>query len=409
MANYQCGNKGWTAERKVAAVLQIIKGHASAGDLAEEHGLPTAEVERWVNEFLLGGEARLRADIRRLRPSRSVRVFICYAREDEPCMQDLLNQLSPLIRSGLMVPWHDRLILPGASYENEIEERLEASEIILLLVSSHLLASDYCRGKEMLRAMALHENGEARVIPIIVEHCMWQEEQLGARKLGDLQALPKDGKPISAWENPQEALKSVVTGVQRCAEEIRRQIEALQEKDRETLEAALAETIQSVLPEEARIAGESLQEIQRLLQNREISRIEERDQKLMPNIKQFLDDVSEQRICKPGVIVQKYGTAERAYFSDEFSLLREIGRHYERVGVLVRFGYLDINAIFEVVVFPDDFWEQTMPYQRVFRENWWGTRRRLPDFWKNFEYLQAEYERLRGPKSSGSTKVESKG
>ena len=54
--------KRWTAKRKSAVVLDLIKGKTTAVDVARKHDLTVAEVEGWVERFLAGGEEQLRAN-----------------------------------------------------------------------------------------------------------------------------------------------------------------------------------------------------------------------------------------------------------------------------------------------------------------------------------------------------------
>jgi len=51
----------WTAKRRTALVLSILKGETSAAEAARRHGLTVAEVEDWKDRFLLAGENGLRA------------------------------------------------------------------------------------------------------------------------------------------------------------------------------------------------------------------------------------------------------------------------------------------------------------------------------------------------------------
>ncbi|MFO0828483.1 MAG: DUF1153 domain-containing protein [Phycisphaerales bacterium] len=51
----------WTAGRKAAVVLDLIKGKATAADVARQHGLTVAEVETWLERFMEGGKEFLRA------------------------------------------------------------------------------------------------------------------------------------------------------------------------------------------------------------------------------------------------------------------------------------------------------------------------------------------------------------
>ena len=51
----------WTAKRRVALVVSILKGETSVQQAARKHGLTVAEVEEWRDRFLLGTENALRA------------------------------------------------------------------------------------------------------------------------------------------------------------------------------------------------------------------------------------------------------------------------------------------------------------------------------------------------------------
>ena len=60
----------------------------------------------------------------------------------------------------------------------------------------------------MTRALERHKTGEARVIPIILRRCDWEETPIG-----ELQALPLEGKPISQWADQDEAFWNVSKGI----------------------------------------------------------------------------------------------------------------------------------------------------------------------------------------------------
>src|SRR2546423_2881918 len=97
-----------------------------------------------------------------------VKLFFCYAHEDEPLLNQLKSHLRPLQRQGLIDVWYDRDISAGSDWEQEIKEQLHTAQIILLLVSPDFMASDYINDVELKRAIERHNSGEARVIPIIL-------------------------------------------------------------------------------------------------------------------------------------------------------------------------------------------------------------------------------------------------
>jgi transposase-like protein len=50
----------WTAKRRAALVISLLKGETTAAEAARRHGLKVAEVEAWRDRFLLGAENALR-------------------------------------------------------------------------------------------------------------------------------------------------------------------------------------------------------------------------------------------------------------------------------------------------------------------------------------------------------------
>jgi transposase-like protein len=51
----------WTAKRRAALILSILKGETSTAEAARRHGLTLAEVEDWHERFLLAAENALRS------------------------------------------------------------------------------------------------------------------------------------------------------------------------------------------------------------------------------------------------------------------------------------------------------------------------------------------------------------
>ena len=151
----------------------------------------------------------------------TIEVFCCYAHEDEHLLSELKRHLSPQQRQQLINVWHDRDISAGIEWEQEIEKHLNEAHIILLLISSDFISSEYCYGSEMKRALGLHKRGEVRVIPVILRPVGgWEKVPPGDIQLGQLQALPKDAKPITSWTDHDEAWKDVTEGISRVANEL---------------------------------------------------------------------------------------------------------------------------------------------------------------------------------------------
>lgn len=142
-------------------------------------------------------------------------VFISYSHRDEKLRETLGLHLASLQRQGVIKSWHDRKISAGTEWRQAIDENLNSAEIILLLISENFIASDYCYDLEMERAIARHDAGEARVIPIILKPVDWS----GA-PFGKLQALPKNAKPVTTWSNRGEAFLNIAEGIRQAAMEM---------------------------------------------------------------------------------------------------------------------------------------------------------------------------------------------
>ena len=145
------------------------------------------------------------------------KVFFSYSHKDEELRDELETHLSGLKRQDVIETWHDRRIGAGREFEHTISSHLEEADIILLLVSPCFIASDYCYDVEMKTALAKHEAGQARLIPIILHPCDWH-----SLPFGKLLATPKDGKPISKFPNIHDAFLEVTLAIREAATEMNR-------------------------------------------------------------------------------------------------------------------------------------------------------------------------------------------
>ncbi len=144
-----------------------------------------------------------------------IKLFYSYSHKDEDLRDELITHLSILRRQNVIEPWHDRQIEAGAEWDDEIKRHLNEAQVILLLISPAFIASDFCWGIEMTRAMERHEAREAVVIPIILRSCDWK----GA-PFGKLQGLPKDMKPVKDWADRDQAFTNIAQGIRRVVEKL---------------------------------------------------------------------------------------------------------------------------------------------------------------------------------------------
>ncbi len=136
----------------------------------------------------------------------NIQVFLGYHYRDKELASEVQKQLSLLKKIGIINGWVERVV----GGEEEIETTaIEKANIILLLVSQDLIISNYCTDLEVKRAIELHEEGKARVIPILLfPNNSWKQTPLG-----ELKPLPEGAKAVSTWENQEEAFANIASGV----------------------------------------------------------------------------------------------------------------------------------------------------------------------------------------------------
>ena len=137
-----------------------------------------------------------------------IEIFFSYAHEDEDLMDDVRRQLIVYERNGQILKWHDRMISAGGDWKSEIDHRLTNARIVLLFMSPHFIESRYCYEIEGETALQRHKSGDSIVIPIVLRPCPWEETPFG-----QIQLLPEDGKPITSWDDRDEACLLVARGV----------------------------------------------------------------------------------------------------------------------------------------------------------------------------------------------------
>jgi hypothetical protein len=148
-----------------------------------------------------------------------VTIFYSYAHsvQDEKLRDQLEAHLKILELLGRIAGWHKREILPGQDWAKAIDQHLNTAQIILLLISPDFIASPYCYGIEMMRALERQQLGETYVIPILLRPVFYE----GA-PFAHLSPAPTNGKAITTWANRDEAFVDIVEGLNRVLQDFPR-------------------------------------------------------------------------------------------------------------------------------------------------------------------------------------------
>lgn len=110
------------------------------------------------------------------------RIFISYKKSDT-FATDLCKKLKDIILEAVdCAVWYDSSLTPGENYDNEIEAAIRACDAVVLVVTEHILESEYVWKKEI----PLAQKYQKRIIPVDVTKCSDSYKDIEAR-LGHIQ------------------------------------------------------------------------------------------------------------------------------------------------------------------------------------------------------------------------------
>lgn len=164
-------------------------------------------VDTPAEQFLADFDKALRQPAAPAAPaSNKLNVFLMYAPEDEAVKATLDAQLNPLKKTEFIETWDESLMLAGAEKDAEIASRLEAADIILLLVTANFFGSDDIFDRQLSVALKRHEAKQAVVIPLLMRSCSWEGTPLDTLTT----ILPRNRMALDRQDNPDTALSDTV-------------------------------------------------------------------------------------------------------------------------------------------------------------------------------------------------------
>lgn len=134
----------------------------------------------------------------------SIEILIVNAENDETFRKEIEKRLRPLERVGKITIWHIGRLQAGGFLQSGVNSHFYKAKIILLLASPDFFDSQDCQ-MLMQEAMKRAKAQEARVIPIIVRSCDWEDSPFNI-----LVVLPRNKKPVSLWPNKDAVYLEII-------------------------------------------------------------------------------------------------------------------------------------------------------------------------------------------------------
>ncbi len=146
-----------------------------------------------------------------------IRILLDYKMKDEPFARMLRRDLSPLIKVGKVTLWDPSEVPPGGHIEEHITYQLNIVHLFLPLLSASYLADD--EAYQRLEFTLGHRKPEGlQVIAILARPFIGIETQFHTTRI-----LPKHRRPISLYDNPDEAIAEIVHELSAVIDDIRQQ------------------------------------------------------------------------------------------------------------------------------------------------------------------------------------------
>jgi tetratricopeptide (TPR) repeat protein len=158
-------------------------------------------------------------------------IFISYSHKDEPekpadgqvqWLSFVRTFLQPAVKDGVFDLWADRHMTGGAKWEREIEDKLRACDIFILLVSANSMASNYIIDKEIAIIRERQAKGDdVHFYPLLLR----PTPDIALDKVRDFNLRPRDAKPFSAYSvhDREQHMTEAANEIAEIAERIARE------------------------------------------------------------------------------------------------------------------------------------------------------------------------------------------
>ncbi len=129
--------------------------------------------------------------------NKPVNIFISYSSKDTELVEQFVSHLVTLEQNGKIKLYYDKRITAGANWGEALDDFLYKADIILFMLSIDSLSSDFVY-KEIIHALEKKKEKATRIIPVLLNNCLWQYSPLAK-----FQFLNNPQKPLNKFSLPE--------------------------------------------------------------------------------------------------------------------------------------------------------------------------------------------------------------
>jgi hypothetical protein len=201
----ETGPGQWGSVRSLEADERLDRTHSG---IPSKEGTIQVETTKELN--------RLSGPRTRDRQNQPLKLFVCYSQKNDKQKKELLERIRALGCDEGLISFNDRDIPPCEDWDRQIRRKLDQADVVLLLVSTAMLATDYVQRVELPRACDRADRKETLIFPVILEKCHWED-----RRFAKYNAVPDKGKPVLDHKPQRDGWYAVADGLKRILEQER--------------------------------------------------------------------------------------------------------------------------------------------------------------------------------------------
>lgn len=144
-------------------------------------------------------------------------VFVSYSHKDKRLFDEFRTMLAPALRNGTLDLWSDVRIEAGRRWKEEIDAKLAAASVAVLLVSPSFLASDFIAKHELPPLLRRAQDEGLAVFWIYLSSCLYEQTEIKGYQAAHDVSRPLDALPKAARQALWSEICAKLVRVGRCS------------------------------------------------------------------------------------------------------------------------------------------------------------------------------------------------
>lgn len=143
--------------------------------------------------------------------------FISYSHKDVAGCKELRDHLKPVERRGQIQFWSDHHMKAGRAVTSTILDRVEQTDVALLLLSTRFVTSDFIFATELPAILRRWEDGLLHCIPVVLTEFNWEFVD---ERVKDLLMVPPDARAIQKYSPRTKGFSIAVKAIDDVLKEL---------------------------------------------------------------------------------------------------------------------------------------------------------------------------------------------